>query len=95
MRVLLVDAVVGRVVEAKNDISLNTMHIGDEQVGKTRAVGDEVCANALGFDLVFTVWLNGATVAHNSLTRSRLRQSGQGQENRQSGNRASKHGEHD
>lgn len=44
-----------RVVEAENDVALNTVLAHDEQVGDGRAVWDEVTANALRRDLVLAV----------------------------------------
>jgi len=44
-----------RVVEAENNVALNTVLAHDEQVGDGRAIWDEVTANALRRDLVLAV----------------------------------------
>lgn len=55
MRVLLVDAVVASIVEAKHNISLDTLSVVDEQVGDGSTVWDEVGTDTLRDDGVFAV----------------------------------------
>jgi len=55
VRVGLVLGVVGSIVPTKDDITLDTVGVSDEEVGDGCAIRDEVCADALRGDLVFAI----------------------------------------
>ena len=57
--------VVGSVVESKDNITLYTMGISDEEIGKARSIRDEVCANAFGTNFVFAVSSDSSAIARN------------------------------
>lgn len=61
MGVHLVNGVVARIVETQHDVALDAIGVVDEEVRDGGAVGNELCANSLGGDLVLAV---GALCAH-------------------------------
>lgn len=63
VRVLLIDAVVAGIVEAKDNIALYAVNVFDEQVADGSSVGDEVGADALARDLVLAILVRASAVA--------------------------------
>ena len=77
VRVLLVDLVVGGIVETEDDVALNTVDVLDEEVADRGAVGDEVGADTFAGDLVLAVLVDGGAIA---LCEGEERQSREGEE---------------
>ena len=77
VRVLLVDLVVGGIVETEDDVALNTVDVLDEEVADRGAVGDEVGADTFAGDLVLAVLVDGGAIA---LGEGEERQSREGEE---------------
>lgn len=84
VRVLLVDLVVAGIVEAKNDVTLFTVDVLNEEVGDGRAVRNELSTNAFARDLVLAVRVNAGTVTNGlrRLGEDEERQSREGEETR-------------
>lgn len=64
VRMLLVDPVVGGIVETKDDVTLFTVDVLDEKVGDGRAVRDELSADALARDRVLAIGVDASAVAN-------------------------------
>jgi hypothetical protein len=64
VRVLLVDAVVGSIVEAEDDVTHLAVDVLDEEVADGSSVGDEVGADTLARDLVLAVLVDGGAIAN-------------------------------
>lgn len=46
----------GSIVESQHNVSLNSMNVSDKEVCDCCCVGNELCADSFGLDLVFAVW---------------------------------------
>ena len=73
---LLINAVIRGVVKAENDITLDAVHVGDEQIAYTRSIWYKVCFDALRLDVIFPVWHDSATIAYDGLSGVILSSSG-------------------
>jgi hypothetical protein len=64
VRMLLVNAVVGGIVEAAHDVTLDSVLVIDKQIGDGRAIWDESRCDALSVDpvLAVLVWTRGRAV---------------------------------
>lgn len=82
VRVLLVDLVIAGVVETKDDVTLFTVDVLDEEVGDRRAVRNELSTNAFARDLVLAVRVNAGAVTNGlrRLGEDEERQSREGEE---------------
>ncbi len=66
MRMLLVNTVVRGVVEATDDIALDSGGVIDEEVGDGGAVGDKCCADVGTFNCVFAIGVGSGGIASDS-----------------------------